>query len=221
MKWVTAGKEPQSALEVGDELTSRRIEPADFFCGVTVAAALVAGLAGARTEMVLLGLTAIAMLGLRQLALPRAFELSVAFGIVLQGWGNAVWLFERVSWYDKAVHFLTPLLMVPALYLLLARVGALPPLRDNGLQRGTLGVLVVTFALGAGLAGCWELIEGTSDLLLGTSLAHGYYETIGDLYSSVLGSVAAGALLAWVAMFRDADDLTGDLSAVKPPVAQE
>jgi hypothetical protein len=31
------------------------------------------------------------------------------------------------------------------------------------------------------------------------SLAHGYLETIDDLYCSLLGSVAAGVLLAWLA----------------------
>jgi hypothetical protein len=59
-------------------------------------------------------------------------------------------------------------------------------------------VLVVTIALGIALAAVWEVIEGSADRWLGTSLAHG--ETIDDLYSSLLGSVAAGAVLAWWVM---------------------
>lgn len=55
------------------------------------------------------------------------------------------------------------------------------------------------------LAAAWELVEGTADRWLGTSLAHGYFETIDDLYSSLLGSVAAGALLAWLVMARGGD----------------
>lgn len=52
--------------------------------------------------------------------------------------------------------------------------------------------------LGTALTTIWELVEVSADRWLGTSLAHGYFETIDDLYSSLLGSVAAGALLAWL-----------------------
>lgn len=191
------GQETEQAVEARDRLAPRVLEPADFFCGVTLVGALITAMAGAMAETLFLAVTVVAMLLLRRLRLPRAFELSVAVGIVLQGWGNALLLFERVGWYDKAVHFLTPILMVPALYLLLVRAGALPSPWVNGLRRGTLGLLVVTIALGIALAATWELVEGSADRWLGTSLAHGYFETIDDLYSSLLGSVAAGVLLAW------------------------
>ncbi|MGH2954347.1 MAG: DUF2238 domain-containing protein [Solirubrobacterales bacterium] len=158
---------------------------------------LLAMAAGAMGEGFFLAVTLMAMLVLRWLALPPFFELCFATGIVLQGWGNALLLFERIDWYDKAVHFLTPMLVVPSLYLLLARAGAVPPPWGNGLRRGALGLFVVTTALGTALAASWELIEWSADLVLGTSLAHGYYETIGDLYASLVGSVAAGAVLAW------------------------
>jgi hypothetical protein len=194
------GQDTEQAVEERDRLTSRGFEAADFFCGVTLVGALITALAGAMAETLFLAVTVVAMLLLRRLRLPRALELSVAIGIVLQGWGNALLLFERIGWYDKAVHFLTPMLMVPSLYLLLARAGAVPSPWANGLRRGTLGVLVVTIALGIALAATWELVEGSADRLLGTSLAHGYFETIDDLYSSLLGSVAAGALLGWSVM---------------------
>ncbi|MGH2985740.1 MAG: hypothetical protein ACRDLO_03500 [Solirubrobacterales bacterium] len=196
---------PEPESQVRGRVVARSPEPADFYCGVTLVGALVMTMAGAVTEALFLAVTFLAMLGLRRLELPTAFELSVAIGIVLQGWGNALLLFERIAWYDKAVHFLTPLLMIPSLYLLLARVGALPPPWNSSLRRGTLGVFVVTLALGVGFAAGWELVEGTSDRWLGTSLAHGYFETIDDLYSSLLGSVAAGALLAWWVVAGDRD----------------
>jgi hypothetical protein len=199
------GQPPDPEPEARRRVIARPLGPADFYCGVTLVGALVMTMAGAVTEALFLGGTFLAMLGLRRLALPTAFELSVTIGIVLQGWGNALLLFERIAWYDKAVHFLTPLLMVPSLYLLLARVGALPSPWSNTLRRGTLGVFVVTLALGVAFAAGWELVEGTSDRWLGTSLAHGYFETIDDLYSSLLGSVAAGALLAWWVVAGDRD----------------
>lgn len=199
------GQPPDPEPEARGRVIARPLEPADFYCGVTLVGALVMTMGGAVTEALFLGGTFLTMLGIRRLQLPTAFELSVTIGIVLQGWGNALLLFERITWYDKAVHFLTPLLMVPSLYLLLARVGALPSPWSNTLRRGTLGVFVVTLALGVAFAAGWELVEGTSDRWLGTSLAHGYFETIDDLYSSLLGSVAAGALLAWWVVAGDRD----------------
>lgn len=187
--------EPEPADEASGPIPA--LEPADAFLVVTVLGTLVAMAAGAIDEASFLAATLIAILVLRRLELPPLFELCVATGIVLQGWGNALLLFERIDWYDKAVHFLTPILIVPSLYLVLARAGALPGPSGNHLKRGALGLLVVTIALGTSLAAIWELIEGSADLLLGTSLAHGYYETIGDLYASLFGSVAAGAVLAW------------------------
>lgn len=207
-----AGRETEQTVEPRDHLASGGLDPAHFFSGVTLVGALITAMAGAMAETLFLVLTFVAMLLLRFLKLPTAFELAVAIGIVLQGWGNALLLFERVAWYDKAVHFLTPMLMVPALYLLLARAGAVPSPWRNNLRRGTLGVFVVTVALGIALAAAWELVEGSSDRWLGTSLAHGYFETIDDLYSSLLGAVAAGALLAW-SVFRarySADDVKAE-----------
>src|SRR5215207_4326115 len=187
----------EPAIEARDRLP-RRAQPSDFFAGVTLVGALLTALGGALAESVFLAATFMAMLLLRRFELPRTFEFAFGTGIVLQGWGNALWLFQRIGWYDKAVHFLTPLLVVPSLYLLLAGLGALPSASSNDLRRATLGVFVVTTAIGIALAAIWEIVEGTADRLLSTSLAHGYLETIDDLYSSLLGSVAAGAMLAWL-----------------------
>lgn len=86
---------------------------------------------------------------------------------------------------------------MPSLYLL-ARAGAVPALVANGLRRASAGVFLIAVTLGVALATLWELVEGSSDHWLGTSLAHGYLETIDDLYSSLFGSLAAGVLLAWL-----------------------
>lgn len=205
---------PQSVASARQGLlAAQRMEPATYFAGVTVVGALLTASAGAVDGTLFLAATFIAMRVLRRLDLPSPFELACAIGIVLQGWGNALLLFERVGWYDKAVHFLTPLLLVPSLYLVLARAGVVTAPGARGLRRGMAGVLVVTTALGIALAALWELVEGTSDRLLGTSLAHGYFETIDDLYSSVLGSMAAGALLTWWATVKPNALATHDFAA--------
>ena len=186
--------------------------PTIYFGGVTLVGATMMGAARDLDAVAVLAFTAVALLLLRRLELPPAFELTASIGIVLQGWGNALLLFERIGWYDKAVHFLTPMLLVPSLYLLLVRWGLLPAPWDDSLRRGALGVLVVTVSLGIAFAGLWEVVEGSADRWLGTSLAYGYLETIDDLYSSILGSVAAAALLTWLvvterhALSRQAND---------------
>ena len=174
------------------------VAPSVYFVGVTLVGATMMGAARDLDAVAFLAVNAVALLLLRRLELPPGFELTASIGIVLQGWGNALLLFERVGWYDKAVHFLTPMLLVPSLYLLLVRWGLLPAPWHNGLRRGALGVLVVTVALGVAFAGLWEVVEGSADRWLGTNLAHGYFETIDDLYSSILGSAAAAALLTWL-----------------------
>jgi hypothetical protein len=192
-------RESESAPGLRDRLAPSRDAPADLFASVSVMGALLAAVAGSIDATVFLAFTVAAMLLVRRLRLPTVFELAVAVGFVLQGWGNALLLFERIGWYDKAVHFLTPLLLIPALYLLLARAEVLASPWNHRLRRGALGVFVMTAALGTALAAVWELVEGTADRALGMSLAHGYLETIDDLYCSLLGSVAAGVLLAWLA----------------------
>lgn len=192
-------RESESALGLRDRLAPSRDAPAHFFASVSVIGALLAAVAGSIDATLFLAFTIAAMLLVQRLRLPIVFELAVAVGFVLQGWGNALLLFERIGWYDKAVHFLTPLLLIPALYLLLARTEVLASPRNHRLRRGALGVFVMTAALGTALAAVWELVEGTADRALGMSLAHGYFETIDDLYCSLLGSVAAGVLLAWLA----------------------
>jgi len=202
------------AAETREQLAENRPEVVDYFCGVTAVGALITVLAGALPATAFLLATLVALLVLRRLALPSAFALGFAIGIVLQGWGNALLLFERIGWYDKAVHFLTPMLVVPSLYLLLARAGAVPAPWSTGLRRGTLGLLVVTASMGIALAAIWEIVEGSADRWLDTSLAHGYFETIDDLYSSLLGSVAGAVLLSWLAS-------TGRGDTAAQPIAAE
>ena len=179
-------------------MTGRRHEPLEGICAATAVGILLAAAAGEPAAGLFLVFTLVALLILRRLRLPSTLELCFSIGILLQGWGNALPLFEQVGWYDKAVHFLTPMLVVPSLYVLLVRAGALwPPWESGRLRRATLGAVVVTVAIGTALATIWELLEGSADRLLGMSLAHGYWETIDDLYSSLFGSLAAGAVLAW------------------------
>ena len=208
-------RESESALGLRDRLAPSRDAPADLFASVSVIGAPLAAVAGSIDATLFLVFTVAAMVLVQRLRLPTVFELAAAVGFVLQGWGNALLLFERIGWYDKAVHFLTPLLLIPALYYSSSGPRSWSPRGATDSDGAILGVFVMTAALGTALAAVWELVEGTADRMLGMSLAHGYLETIDDLYCSVLGSVAAGVLLAWLAT-DDHRHLTDESTAGNP-----
>lgn len=184
-------------------VAEQRIEPADLFAAVTLVGVVAMTVARSWAGAMFLTLTFGAILLLRRLELPTTFEFGGAVAIVLTGWGNALTLFQQVGPYDKAVHFLTPMLIAPCLCFLLVRWGALPAPNATRLERHGVGIFAVTTALGFALAGAWEVVEGSADRWLGTNLAFGHAETIDDLYSSLLGSVAGGVILAWSALYGE------------------
>lgn len=56
----------------------------------------------------------------------------------------------------------------------------------------------MTLALGLAIGAAWEVLEWSSDELLGTALTTGEGDTIGDLVADAAGALGGGALLvAW------------------------
>jgi hypothetical protein len=140
----------------------------------------------------------VAVLLARAAALPRVYDLAVIVAMAFTGWGEALGLYDSISWYDNVVHFTVPLLTSQVLYLCLARLEVLPDLRQETLPRHHLGIFVVTFALGVAVGGLWEIVEYASDNLLGSELQLGNDDTVGDLIADTLGSLCGALLLvAW------------------------
>ena len=142
------------------------------------------------------GVAAAVIVGVRFLRLPRLFDLAFIVAMALTGWGEALRLYDRFAYYDELVHFLVPLLGAPVVYIALARVDTLPnPSDARGSRRHLFGIFVVTLALGLAIGAAWEVLEWTSDQVLGSELTGGEEDTIGDLVADTVGAICGGVLL--------------------------
>jgi hypothetical protein len=164
-----------------------------FVAGLAVTA--VAGTAEAVANMAVA--TAIVLLA-RPARLPVPYDLAVIVAMAFTGFGEALGLYDSISWYDNVVHFTVPMLSSQVLYLCLARLEFVPHPRSEVVRRDELGIFVVCFALGVAVGGIWEIWEYVSDGVLGSNLQLGNTDTVGDLIADTLGSaVGAGLLVAW------------------------
>jgi Flp pilus assembly pilin Flp len=134
----------------------------------------------------------------RLISLPRPFDLAFVVGMSFQGWGNALDLFGAWDGYDKVVHFVLPAAMAPMLYILLARLDAVPDLTEDTHRRQHLGIFIVSMALGMTVGVGYEMYEYAMVKVLGANLQIGYGDTIGDLVDDAFGSaLGAGLLILW------------------------
>jgi hypothetical protein len=145
-----------------------------------------------------LTVSALAVIAVRFLLLPRIYDLAFCLGFGLTGWGDALGLYEWIGFYDLIVHSLASFFFAPVLYILFARAEVLADLRQVTTAHHYIGVFVVTLALGLAVGAVWEMAEYTSDRFFGTHLARSERDTATDLMVDGLGAVAGGALLvAW------------------------
>jgi hypothetical protein len=142
-----------------------------------------------------LTISAIAVIGIRFLLLPRLYDLAFCIAFGLTGWGDALGLYDKIGFYDLIVHSLASFFLAPVLYILLARAEVLADLKQVTTAHHYIGVFVVTLALGLAVGAVWEMTEYTSDHFLGTNLAKSERDTATDLMVDGLGSLAGGALL--------------------------
>jgi hypothetical protein len=140
------------------------------------------------------GAGAIAWL-VRPALLPRVYDLCLVLALTLQSWGEALHLYDSISWFDNVVHFSLPFFGGPTLYIVLARIDLVPDPKDASTPQHYIGLAVVAFALGVALGGLWEIAEYASDNWLGSQLQLGNEDTIGDLIADSLGSLCGAALL--------------------------
>jgi uncharacterized membrane protein YjdF len=135
------------------------------------------------------------LLAARLANLPRVYDLAVVVALTLTQVGEALGLYDSISWYDRVVHFLVPMLSSQVLYLCLARLEVLPDPRQETLRHHHAGMFVVTFALGLAVGALWEVFEWSSDGMFGSNLSEGNTDTVGDLIADASGALAGGALM--------------------------
>jgi len=114
-----------------------------------------------------------------------AFSL-IALPFLIDVTGNTLDLYDSVSWWDDANHFVNWALLCGGLGLLLARTNVRP--------RAVLALAIC--GIGAVLAILWELGEYFAFIRGGTELATAYTDTLGDLTLGTLGALLAGLLVA-------------------------
>jgi hypothetical protein len=100
--------------------------------------------------------------------------------------GNSLNLYDTVTWWDDANHFLNWFLLSCGVGLLLTLTRITPP--------WALGWLVT--GLGALFAIVWELGEWYAFIRHGTELDTAYQDTLGDETLGSLGAACAGVLVA-------------------------
>ena len=145
----------------------------------------------AAVVLLVLGAAAVAA---RFALLPRLLDLAFVSALWLQSLTEAFGLYDSLSWVDRVIHVVFPLLCSPVLYVALARLDVVPDPKDSTDTRHLVGVGVVTFALGLAVGAVWEVYEMSSDALLGTELSESNADTVGDLVADAVGA-GLGALL--------------------------
>jgi hypothetical protein len=112
--------------------------------------------------------------------------------------GNTLDLYDTVTWWDDANHFVN-------WFLLCTGIGLLLPL--SGLAARWAGGLVVT-GVGAMLALGWELGEWYTFIRHGTELDTAYEDTLADQALGTAGAALAGLLVFRLLRRRDPADIT-------------
>jgi len=131
----------------------------------------------------------------RAISLPRFYDASVILVMFLLAWGSAVSWYGSWGYYDKLVHFLTPLLTTGMLYLLLVRLEVLPDFHALKQLHHRVGFFLTVLALGMAIGAGWEVIEWSLDQLSDVGRVAGASDTATDLAADTLGSAGSALIL--------------------------
>jgi len=173
-------------------------DPIDVLRALLLAGAVGFAAAGDGRGALLLGGAGIVAWAVRFALLPRVYDLCLVLALTLQAWGEALGLYDSITWFDNVAHFSLPFFGGPTLYIVLARLDVVPDPKDETTTQHHVGIAIVAFALGVALGGLWEIVEWSSDNVLGSQLQLSNDDTVGDLIADSLGSLCGAALLvAW------------------------
>lgn len=122
--------------------------------------------------------------GRRRWPYPALVDVLVVTPFVVDLAGNALDLYDRVSWFDDACHLVNWALLTAAVGVPLAR------------RFGPWVTLGLCVGFGATTAVLWEIGEYGAFVLKTPESVTAYRDTIGDLSLGLAGSVLAGATAA-------------------------
>src|SRR3954452_8207081 len=141
-------------------------------------------------SLVLLGLVLPRIAGTRPLV-----DLVDGLVVLFAAWAAVLDLYIAYPWLDVVVHALACGLVATLACRMLAAWEVLPAPGATAPRRAGVGLILVTAALGTALGVLWEIGEWYGHTFLDHRIQVGYGDTLGDLASDAVGSVAAGLLL--------------------------
>jgi len=122
-------------------------------------------------------------------AYPYVIDLCVVAPFLIDTLGNALNLYDTITWWDDAMHFVTWVPWVTAFGL---------AIRSRGHLR-RFDVAAITIGFGAVTHIAWELLEYVAFIRTNPNeFSTAYTDTLGDLLLSLCGSITGGLLAATV-----------------------
>jgi hypothetical protein len=118
---------------------------------------------------------------------PYAIDILWTLPFLIDTAGNVADLYDSISWWDDANHFVNWTILVLAFGLLLLR-----------LRVGRLATAGLCVGFGAVTAILWEFAEYVAFVRDSPELETAYTDTLGDLALGLAGSVVAAAGTAWL-----------------------
>ncbi len=143
----------------------------------------------------------------RSSSYPYALDMLLVLPFLIDTGGNALNLYDTISWWDDFNHFLNWAILVAASGQFLVR-----------LPVGRLAAAGLMTGFGAVSAIVWEIAEYITFVRDSPELATAYTDTLGDLGLGLTGSVLA-AMLTWLVWPR-LRSLPQPFPAHSPPVAE-
>jgi Predicted membrane protein (DUF2238) len=173
---------------------------ADLVRVIGLLGVIAAGIWWTWTDAGILALALPAVLVPRSLGTRAWFDITFGVVVLAAAWSNVLDLYTTVPGWDTVLHFTCTGLIATVAYLLLARVGIVPPARDATVGRRSAIVLGVIIALAA--SAIWELVEWAGYTFVSDDIFVAYADTIGDMAAGGLGGLAGGLLLAFLPIVR-------------------
>lgn len=115
----------------------------------------------------------------------RFYITALVFVVFAAPFGSVLNLYRLVPFYDKAVHYLSGILLAEAGVLIGGYI-----FRKYDLRPERMAVLVFAFFFSCSCAGFWEIYEFLADTFLGADAQGENSNTMGDIISGVLGALS-------------------------------
>ncbi|WP_298461910.1 hypothetical protein [uncultured Cellulomonas sp.] len=128
----------------------------------------------------------------RALGIPGRVDVAYGSSLLVAAWSGVLGLYERISWWDLAVHTAVTGMVAVIGYLVAVRVGVARDPADADAVVHRWGVAALVTGLGLGLSVLWEIAEWLGHTYVDPSINVNEVDTLGDLAAGGIGALVAG-----------------------------